>query len=86
MNNRINIKQITTPWQLYKSGAAETGDRFVDAVTWILHTDKQQNEAKTIAEILEVSMPILNGVIKISTGVTLKELISYWRRCNPVQL
>lgn len=78
-NNRIEIKQITTPWQLYKSGAAASGDRFVDAVTCILYTDRQLNEAKTIAEILDVSLPILNGVIKISTGVTLKELITYWR-------
>lgn len=81
----IEIKQITTVEQLYRTKGAATGESFVDAVVWLLmHT--YINEVREIAQLLEVDPSLLSKVLKVLTGVPLKEMITQWRMWQALEM
>lgn len=72
------IKQIITKEQLYAQQDTPTGELFVDAVVQELKK-RRRPTVTSVAKAVGANKDILSGVVKILVGVSLKELIQYWR-------
>ena len=81
----IEIHQITTVWQLYKSKGAATGCNALDAATYIVSHSKGHS-ADDVAAALNVDLRWLSETVRIYAGVSLKQFILQWRLYQALDL
>lgn len=74
----IEIKQITTVEELWKSGGAPTGNVLVDALVEFLKISKS-NDLDYMAAGYGVRIRLLQEAIPVFVGVTPHEMIRRWR-------
>ena len=74
----VEIKNVSTVEELYKSNGAPTGEMIVDAVVYYVRRTTTHSSAD-IALLLNVKRVWLSGAMQLLVGLPLQEFIFRWR-------